>query len=241
MLVLGGEIEVGGLGVALQLRDRAGTRYGDDVRMADQPGQGHLRRRGVMAGGDFAQSVEQQPGTVEVLWQEGGRLRAHRRRAVPRVITRRQQTLRERAVRDHHTVVRRRPFGQSFEWPTVYEVEPDLVGQDRSTEGALRGLPALEGVVAHPYVADLAAALEALHRRHLLGPGDHRVRPVELIEVHLGDAESTCAPRPRGKEGRHLERQEPPRPPVRDRAADDPLGAAETVDLRGIYEVHAEI
>ena len=54
MLVLGGEIEVGGLGVALQLRDRAGARYGDDVRMADQPGQGHLRRRGVMAGGDFA-------------------------------------------------------------------------------------------------------------------------------------------------------------------------------------------
>ncbi len=60
--VLGGELEVGRLGVALQLGDGAGARDRDDVRMADHPGKGDLGRGRVVAGGDVSQRLRARTG-----------------------------------------------------------------------------------------------------------------------------------------------------------------------------------
>ena len=86
-----GELEVGGLAVALELLDGARTGDGDDVRTADHPGQRDLRRRGAVRSGDLAQGGDQAQRPLEVLgagtagcWREpspvaGGRRRSGRR------------------------------------------------------------------------------------------------------------------------------------------------------------------
>jgi hypothetical protein len=63
----GGQLDVGGHGIVLQLSDAAGPRDGHHVGAVDQPGQSDLRRREAVRLGDDPQRVEQLSAAGHVL------------------------------------------------------------------------------------------------------------------------------------------------------------------------------
>ena len=71
----------------------------------------------------------------------------------------------------------------------VDQIEEDLVGQDRPAESDVGRLPAGQGVVRDPGVADFPLVEKLPEGGHGRGEGNQRVVLVDLVEVELRDPE----------------------------------------------------
>src|SRR5579859_5411150 len=104
-VVLGRQLEVGGGGVGFQLRHARRPGDDDDVAPPDEPGEGHLGRRGAVVGCDLLQGREQLLDPFEVLRSEQGVAGPYAAGRVRRVVLAGQQALSERAVRNDQAVL----------------------------------------------------------------------------------------------------------------------------------------
>jgi hypothetical protein len=193
VLVLG-EVDVGGRDVALELPDARRAGDGDDAGPADGPGQRDLGRGGGVRVRHLAQGRDQVGGPVEVLRQEqrAGGPQAVARAAVP-VVPAGEQPLGERAVGDHDVAGR---GGERQQVPLrgpVDEVVADLVAQHAAAQRLLGGAPAVQRVVADADLADQPDPLQRAHAAHDRPVPDQRVRLVHLVQVDVADAEPVRA------------------------------------------------
>ena len=193
VLVLG-QVDVGGGHVALQLADagRAGDR--DHRGPADDPGQRDLGGRGGVRVRHLAQGRDQVARPVEVLRQEqrvGGPEPVGR--AVVPVVPAGEQPLGQRAVGDHEVAGR---VGEREQVPlrgAVDEAVADLVAQHPGAQGLLGGAPAVQRVVADADLADQPDPLQRAHAAHDRAVPDHRVGLVHLVQVEPAGAEPVRA------------------------------------------------
>ena len=247
VLVLG-EVDAGGRYVALELADARRARDGDDAGPVDDPGQRDLGRSGGVRVRHLAQGRDQFAGPVEVLREEqriGGPQRV-RRPAVP-VVPAGEQPLGERAVGDHDVAGR---GGERQQVPLrgpVDEAVADLVAQHAAAQRLLGGAPAVQRVVADAYLGDQPDPLQRAHAAHDRPVPDQRVGLVHLVQVETADAEPVRAGHRallhdggNREEREELRGQEGRFPAFRQRRAEDPLAAAEPVELRGVEQGDAE-
>jgi hypothetical protein len=201
----------------------------------------------------LAQGRDQVAGPVEVLRQEqrAGGPEAVARAAVP-VVAAGEQPLGERAVGDHDVAGR---GGERQQVPLrgpVHEVVADLVAQHAAAQRLLGGAPAVQRVVADADLGDQPDPLQRAHAAHERPVPDQRVRLVHLVQVEAAGAEAVRAGHRAllddrgGREHREdLGRQEDRLPVLRQHLpqgrAEDPLAAAEAVDLRGVEQGHAQL
>ena len=159
-----------------------------------------------------------------------------------------QQPLGQRAPRDDHAVLGLRVGQQVTLGCPLDEAVLDLVAEDRGAQRGLRGPPAVQRVVAHPHLADQPDPLQGAHPAHGRGVPDHRVRLVDLVQVQVAGAEPVRAGhrallhhRGQRQHREDLGGQEHRVQVLAQGLAQDPLAAAEPVDLGGVEEGHAQV
>src|SRR5439155_2346508 len=246
VLVVVGELEVRRPDVLLQLAHARRAWDDDDVRLSYEPCERDPGPRRIHLLSDLAQGVHQ---GLRVL----PRLSAERAPDAPEVPRRRllilpgEQALGQRAVSDDHPSLLLGPWKKASLRPSVDKAEEHLVREHRAAQCALGGLPGLEGMVAHPDVADQARRHQSPHPRHRGSRRKEWTGPVNLIEVEVLDvqspsaAASTCGHLERESHWKELRRQEHIVSAAANRFANDAFGTPEAVDLGGVDQVDAEL
>jgi hypothetical protein len=198
--------------------------------------------------GDLTQRVDEVARALEVRRQEQRVPPAHVGRDPVRVVPAAEQPLRERAVGDHEPAGRPRPRQQLALRRADGQAVAHLVREHRAAERCLGRAPLAQRAVAHADALDGPVPARVGEAAHGDAHRHDRVRRVELVEVEPLDAEPARArARAPAHHARHrqygiqLRGEERLVAPAGDRGADDPLRAAEPVDLGGVDHVDAQV
>ena len=176
------ELDVGGGDVELQLLHARRAGDGDDARQADQPGQRHLRRRGVdgRRRPRAACSAAARRGAGSRCRTAGSR--PHPAGPVVDAVLAAEQSLRERAVGDHDPVLALGEGDQVVERVGCASEKCTWLLITGRPERGIGLAPAVERVVRDAGRADDAVVEQAAHPRHDHRVGDQGVGLVDLVE-----------------------------------------------------------
>jgi hypothetical protein len=197
----------------------------------------------------LAQHADQLAGTVKVLRQEqrvpgpdpvGG--------PVGPVVAAGQQALRQRAVGDHDPAGPGGERQQVLLGRAISEAVADLVAQHPAAQRLLGAPPARQRVVTDADLPDQPDTLQRAHAPHDRAVGDHRVRPVHLIQVKQARAQPAGAghgallyDRRQRQDREELRGQENRPPPPAECLPEDALAAPETIHLGGVEQRDAQV